>query len=54
MKYLKILNPHTAFGVGDPLIRTEHIATMFIRCICDRICEKKSYTRIRFFEFKEV
>ena len=33
MEDLKILNPHTAFGVGDPLIRTEHIATMFIRCI---------------------
>ena len=28
MEDLKILNPHTAFGVGDPLIRTEHIATI--------------------------
>ena len=30
---LKISNPLTAFRVDDPLIRTEHIATMFIRCI---------------------
>ena len=23
-------------------------------CICDRICEKGSYTRIQFFNFKEA
>ena len=30
---LKVSNACTAFAVDDPLIRTEHIAIMFIRYI---------------------
>ena len=27
---------------------------VYVFAICDRICEKGSYTRIQFFDFKEV
>ena len=40
------------FSVGD-LMQTS-LCTYVYMCICDRICEKGSYTRIRFFDFKDV